>query len=86
MSNPLNPNDPSTQAAQGSLPTQAAQGSTTAANIAANPFAKLFPFASPSEVKQMMNSFINGVINQMQQENNQVIQALQKLQQEEEGN
>lgn len=84
MSGPIHSNDPSTP--QGVNPNQAAQNATTAANIAANPFAKIFPYASPDELKQMMNSFVNGVIQQMQQENRQVIEALQKLQEEEQGN
>jgi len=84
MTGPINPNDPNAQGAQAAGAASSASGSS--GNLAPNPFAKVFPYASPAELKQMMNSFLNSVMTQMQQDNNQVLQALQKLQQDEENN
>jgi hypothetical protein len=84
MTGPINPNDPNAQGAQAAGGASGASGSS--GNVAQNPFAKIFPYATPDQVKQMMNSFINSVMTQMQQDNNQVLQALQKLQQDEQSN
>jgi len=47
-----------------------------------SPFAKLFPVATPDQVNQITAQFINFTINQMKADQQQMLQALQQMQQD----
>lgn len=49
-------------------------------------FAKMFPAASPQQLQQIINTFLRTVISQMNQDNQNMLQALQQLGQSEQGN
>jgi hypothetical protein len=47
---------------------------------ATGPFAKAFPDASPAQLKQITNTFINFSIQQMKQDQQNMLEALKKMQ------
>lgn len=47
-----------------------------------NAFAAMFPGASPEEVKKFTNGFINFTIQQMKQDQDHLLEALKKMQQD----
>jgi len=49
---------------------------------AIGPFAKMLPGASPEEVKKITNNFINYTIQAMKQDQNNMLEALKKMQED----
>lgn len=69
---PTNPNQPN-------QPPSDQGGNQAPSN---NPFAKLLPGATPEEIKKFTNGFINFTIQQMKQDQQNMLEALQKMQQD----
>ena len=55
-------------------------------NVATGPFAKLFPGASPEIVKKFTMSFINYSIQQMKQDQQNMLDAIKKMQEDQDQN
>ena len=53
---------------------------------AVGPFAKMFAGASPDEVKKITNNFINYTIQAMKQDQNNMLEALKKMQEDQQDN
>lgn len=73
---PTNPNQPSHSAADPS----------SNQPPSSNPFAKMLPGATPEEIQKFTNGFINFTIQQMKQDQQNMLEALQKMQQDEQDN
>lgn len=67
---PTNPNQPN----------QAAGSASNDQAPSNNPFAKLLPGATPQEIQKFTNGFINFTIQQMKQDQDNMLQALKKMQ------
>lgn len=48
-----------------------------------NVFAKMFPTATPDQVKKIVNNFINYTIQQMKQDQQNMLDALKQMQEDE---
>jgi hypothetical protein len=70
--NPNQPNQPPTEPSGNQPPSK-------------SPFAKLMPGASAQEIQKFTNGFINFTIQQMKQDQQNMLEALKKMQEDQDG-